>query len=284
MVLVTRGSLFTGEWMAQVNGKAGAATYHKGDRLMYWALVPMVMMGILIYLLFRSGVQTAGFLGAGVACVVVALGFWCVRDVFSLEAAADQYYGGAGGEYDVGVVLSRLPQEFHVFNGLGFYAGDVDHIIVGPTGVFVVETKNHSGTISLRGGRLCRNGELLNHDFVRQVTSEAMYVKGRLKPQVPCHVRPLVVFARAKVRVRTAVEGVRVVALSSLIDAIVGREPSLSPEDIRRYTERLEGLDIAVASRPAQESRRALKVSHGELLARAAHPGFVRIALTRRSR
>jgi len=270
--------------MAQVHGKAGAATYHKGDRLMYRALVPMLMMGVLIYLLFRSGVQFTGFFGAGAACVVVALGFWCVRDVFSLEAAADQYYGGAGGEYDVGVVLSRLPQEFHVFNGLGFYAGDVDHIIVGPTGVFVVETKNHSGTISLRGGRLCRNGELLNHDFVHQATSEAMYVKGRLKPQVPCHVRPLVVFVRAKVRVRTAVEGVRVVALSSLIDAIVGRVPSLSPEDIRRYTGRLESLDIAVASRPAQESRRTLRFSRSVLLSGAAHPGFVRIALTRRSR
>jgi hypothetical protein len=171
-----------------------------------------------------------------------------------------------------------------VFNGLGFYAGDVDHIIVGPTGVFVVETKNHSGTISLRGGRLCRNGELLNHDFVHQATSEAMYVKGRLKPQVPCHVRPLVVFVRAKVRVRTAVEGVRVVALSSLIDAIVGRVPSLSPEDIRRYTGRLESLDIAVASRPAQESRRTLRFSRSVLLSGAAHPGFVRIALTRRSR
>ena len=171
-----------------------------------------------------------------------------------------------------------------MFNGLGFYAGDVDHIIVGPTGVFVVETKNHSGTISLRDGRLCRNGELLNHDFVRQATSEAMYVKGRLQPQVPCHVRPLVVFARAKVRVQPAVGGVRIVALSSLIDTIVGHAPSLSPEDIRQYTGRLEGFDIAVPSRTTRELRGALRFSRSVLLSGAAHPGFVRIALTRRSR
>ncbi|MHB8106753.1 MAG: nuclease-related domain-containing protein [Candidatus Cryosericum sp.] len=227
--------------MAQVHGRAGAATYHKGDRLMYEALVPMVIMGILIYLLFRSRVQFTGFLGAGVVCIVVALGFWCVRDVFSLEAIADQYYGGAGGEYDVGAVLLRLPHEFHVFNGLGFYAGDVDHVIIGPTGVFVVETKNHIGTINLRDGRLCRNGKLLDHDFVHQVTSEAMYVKGQLKPRVPCHVRPLLVFVRARVRVPTAVNGVRVITLSSLADAIVGRAPSLSPEDIQCYVERLGG-------------------------------------------
>lgn len=283
MVLATRCSLFTGEWMAHVHGKAGAATYRKGDRLMFRALVPMLMMGILTYFVFRSGVQVTGFVGAGAGCAVAALGFWCARDVFSLEAAADRYYGGAGGEYDVGIVLSRLPQEFHLFNGVGFYAGDVDHIVVGPTGVFVVETKNHSGTISLRNACLCRNGEPLYHDFVRQATAEAMYVKGRLKPQVSCHVRPLVVFTRAKVRVQTAVGGVRVVALSSLIDTIVGRELSLSPEDIRRYAGRLEGLEIAVASRLARELRGALRFSRSVLLAGAAHPGFVRIALRRHS-
>jgi len=97
VVLSTRGSLFTGEWMAHVHGKAGAATYRKGDRLMFRALVPMLMMGILTYFLFRSGVQTTGFVGAGAGCVVMALGFWCMRDVFSLEAAADQHYGGACG-------------------------------------------------------------------------------------------------------------------------------------------------------------------------------------------
>jgi hypothetical protein len=146
----------------------------------------------------------------------------------------------------------------------------------------VVETKNHSGTISLKGGCLCRNGESPYHDFVRHATAEAMYVKGRLKPQVSCHVRPLVVFTRAKVRVQTAVAGVRVVAFSSLIDTIVGRELSLSPEDIRRYAGRLEGLETAVASRLARELRGALRFSRSVLLAGAAHPGFVRIALRRR--
>jgi hypothetical protein len=132
-------------------------------------------------------------------------------------------------------------------------AGDIDHIVVGPTGVFVVETKNHSGTISLKSGCLYGKGELLSRDFVCQATAEAMYVKGRLKPRVSCHVRPLVVFTRAKGRVQTAVGGVWVVALSSLIDTIVSREPSLSPEDIGRYAERLEDIGISSASRSARE-------------------------------
>jgi hypothetical protein len=237
--------------MAQVHGKAGGTTYRAGDRLMYRALVPMLVMGILTYLFFRSAVRMNGFVGAGVWCIVGALAFWCVRDVFSLEAAADRYYGGAGGEYDVGVVLSRLPEEFHVFNGLGFYGGDVDHVVVGPTGVFVVETKNHSGTISIRKGRLSRNGDLLDHDFVRQATLEAKYVKGWLSSAGPCHVRPVVVFVKAKVRVRSRVEGVRVVGLFSLVETIVGRVPCLSTKDILQYAAQLEGVDTAVPFRPS---------------------------------
>lgn len=102
-----------GEWMAQVHGKAGAATYHKGDRLLFRALVPVLMMGILIYLLFRSGVQSAGLPGAGAACVVVALGFWCVCDVFSLEAAADQYCSGAIVERAASTMSALFSQDCH---------------------------------------------------------------------------------------------------------------------------------------------------------------------------
>lgn len=140
-----------------------------------------------------------------------------------------------------------------MFNGLGFYAGDIDHIIIGPTGIFIVETKNHSGTISVRDGCLCRNGDRLTRDFVRQVSSEAMYVKAWLKPQVPCHVRALVVFSRAKVRVRRSIGGVRVVALASLTDTITDRAPSLSTEEIRRYVER---LDSAIALQSTRARRR----------------------------
>ncbi|MCX6083635.1 MAG: hypothetical protein NT102_01545 [Caldiserica bacterium] len=64
----------------------------------------------------------------------------------------------------------------------------------------------------------------------------------------------------------------------------VGRAASLSPEDIRRYAGSLEGLDIAVASRPARELRGALRISRSISLAGAAYPGFARIALTRHSR
>ena len=51
--------------MAQVHGKAGEGTYRKGDRLMFGAVMPMLMMGTLTYFLFRSGLRAGGFVAAG---------------------------------------------------------------------------------------------------------------------------------------------------------------------------------------------------------------------------
>jgi len=162
--------------MAEIHGSAGLTTCFKGDQLMSQAIIPMLSMGLLTYFLFRSGSSLTQPVRVSVVCLAALLGYRCIHDVFLLEAAAGQYYGGAVGERDVGRVLSRLPFGFHVFNGIRFPSGDVDHVVVGPTGVFSIETKNYSGTIGVREDHLIRNGELLAHDPIRQSRLEARYV------------------------------------------------------------------------------------------------------------
>jgi len=140
--------------MAEIHGSAGLTTCFKGDQLMSQAIIPMLSMGLLTYFLFRSGSSLTQPVRVSVVCLAALLGYRCIHDVFLLEAAAGQYYGGAVGERDVGRVLSRLPFGFHVFNGIRFPSGDVDHVVVGPTGVFSIETKNYSGTIGVREGHI----------------------------------------------------------------------------------------------------------------------------------
>ena len=75
---------------------------------------------------------------------------------------------GRRAEEAVAAKLSVLPRygRYHVFNGLrepGPDArGDIDHLVVGPAGVCVVETKSHQGDISADFSRnpplLLRNG------------------------------------------------------------------------------------------------------------------------------
>ena len=71
------------------------------------------------------------------------------------------YNGGWQGEKEVAALLSRtLSDDYYLLND--FYmqsGGDIDHIVLGPNGVFVLETKNWSGVISCRGDEWQRSGK-----------------------------------------------------------------------------------------------------------------------------
>ena len=61
-------------------------------------------------------------------------------------------YRGVVSEIEVGAALDRLGADWSVLHALPadpgsgeFGSGDIDHLVVGPAGVFVVATKNHSG-------------------------------------------------------------------------------------------------------------------------------------------
>lgn len=263
--------------MAQVHGKAGDATYRSGDRLMVQALVSMLLMGILTYFLFYWGGMASHLLRLGMGIAVIGLGFWCIRGILRLETAADRYYAGAGGEYDVGTILSGLSPEFHVLNGVGFYGGDIDHIIVGPTGIFVVETKNHGGTVSLKHGRLCRNGKPLDRDYLRQVRLETRYVKERLDVQAVPAVQPVLVFARAKVRVAKSVHGVRICALASLCSLITSPSPFMSADEAKRLSALFE-IDNSGGFPSSRLHRQQGLRLHGDVpMAGLVRPGFINL-------
>jgi hypothetical protein len=56
--------------------------------------------------------------------------------------------------------------------------GDVDHVVVGPTGVFAVETKNWPGRVEVRGGALYRNGRR-DETSLRQAIRAAIAIRER---------------------------------------------------------------------------------------------------------
>jgi hypothetical protein len=69
------------------------------------------------------------------------------RDAAAREAQLAQ---GFSGERLVGTLLAQtLPESYALINGLKLArgAGDIDHLVVGPTGVFLLETKTMAGHI-----------------------------------------------------------------------------------------------------------------------------------------
>jgi hypothetical protein len=71
------------------------------------------------------------------------------------------YNGGYQGEKTVAKRLSKtLSDKYTLINDLYLGSGgDIDHIILGPNGIFVLETKNWSGKITCNGDEWHRTGK-----------------------------------------------------------------------------------------------------------------------------
>ncbi len=72
------------------------------------------------------------------------------------------YSGGWEGEKQVAKLLSsKLSDDYILINDLYLHNGygDIDHVVLGPSGIFVLETKNWSGNITCNGDEWQRAGK-----------------------------------------------------------------------------------------------------------------------------
>ena len=108
---------------------------------------------------------------------------------------------GAAGEKSVAHTLSKLPDEFLVVNDVQTPNGNLDHAVIGPTGVFVIETKNCRGMIGADGkGELTLNGKPAAKAHVKRFVSRMMETKERvqvLAPRVDPFFQAVMVFTSA---------------------------------------------------------------------------------------
>ncbi|WP_407735807.1 nuclease-related domain-containing protein [Hyalangium sp.] len=87
------------------------------------------------------------------------------------------------GEEFVGRILASLkPLGWTILHDLEFDSdsdiGNVDHLAIGPQGVFVIDTKNVSGLVSVGGYGIAVDGRA--KDYVSQVIAQAQEVRERL--------------------------------------------------------------------------------------------------------
>ncbi|MGH7894443.1 MAG: nuclease-related domain-containing protein, partial [Candidatus Binatia bacterium] len=83
---------------------------------------------------------------AWAAIAVLAVGVWMLRIpvvVRRLRWATN----GAAAEEEVARALARLPDPFVVVNDVEFDGFNVDHVVVGPSGVWAIETKSKQGRV-----------------------------------------------------------------------------------------------------------------------------------------
>ncbi|HWB59200.1 MAG TPA: nuclease-related domain-containing protein [Chthoniobacteraceae bacterium] len=157
--------------MAKIIGESGRSIekplLHAFRRMFFISLAGIGLMALVVgYVLclalhdrliplWLAGVEL-GFL-AGAGCWI---GAWVMRGVDRNEHERARLRKGALGEATVGLILEGLPDCFTVFNDPSRRRGNIDHIVVGPTGIFVIDTKNWRGAVTPDGlGELLCNGK-----------------------------------------------------------------------------------------------------------------------------
>ncbi len=175
------------------------------------------------------GLKDLRFLAAEVA--LLASMFVISRYVLPLVERRDR---GATAEEHVGSLLETLPvAEWRVIHDASLGRGNIDHILIGPAGVFTVETKSHPGPVHV--GRV-------HGATIRQAQAQRKAVERVLGLEV----EPLLVFSRAWVdRPSARRKGVRVLPARMLIRHLGNRRRSLPRERIDQAHEQLTAALLA---------------------------------------
>jgi hypothetical protein len=113
-----------------------------------------------------------------------------------LAQNARSWYLGAIGEIVVAERLERLGEGWHVINAVpvGAAGSDIDHVVIGPTGVFTINTKAHANKKVWAAGQALRiNG--FKQNYIRNSQHEAARASKLLTSAVgrPIDVTPLIV-------------------------------------------------------------------------------------------
>jgi len=153
---------------ARAYGSPGEAPRVLGLLRAFWPLLLICFVtGYLVRALCRwpaLGLSMIGILFFLLAVVTGVLLAWGGRRL-------GNFLKGAKGEEWVAHELAFLPAQYTVFNGLRLGGGkcNFDHIVVGPSGIYVVETKNWRGTVEFRDGKLYCEGREPSRPPLRQV-------------------------------------------------------------------------------------------------------------------
>jgi hypothetical protein len=116
-----------------------------------------------------------------------------------LLRSAEAYERGAVGEETTARALGELSAEgwrvFHDVRWPGRSQANIDHVLVGPSGVFVIDSKAWDGAVEVRGGALRQDGRR-RHRHVVAAAAAAMAV-GDLVPGLHHKaIHPVICFAR----------------------------------------------------------------------------------------
>jgi hypothetical protein len=240
--------------VAKLHNKAGQS--HKlryrqhADRFLIGMGVIMFAMGALFGAVFSNLQHTAVALTLMASAVLLYFLATRVSEMWDrMWTERVSYLRGGQAEGFVAWVLYYLPDGWHVFNNLMIRPDqDLDHVVVGPGGLFAVSTKGCRGLLSaMPGGQLHLNNEPT--DFGNDALHQAMRLRDLLSEKlggqsVP-YVNAILAAPLAYTRLINPVKNVTVLHQYDLTETLEKMPKRLSPAEIKRIVAALETFPVA---------------------------------------
>lgn len=166
-----------------------------------------------------------------------------------LQRSAALWEKGAEGEVAVARALEDLPDGWVALHDLawpGRQRANLDHVVVGPGGVYIVDAKNWSGRVEVRDQVLMQNGRR-REETVASAGEAAIALQSIVPPpalcmSVLCFVRdePLAGWAR----------DVMVCSTQNLTEMLTSRPTVLGPDDVRACADAIRAGAVPSKSAP----------------------------------
>ena len=115
----------------------------------------IILFGVMYWSVFNLQIDAISMVGL-VFLIAPAIAAYYYMRKYHL------YSGGRQGEKSVAKLLGNsLSDDYYLINDLYLHGsrGDIDHILLAPNGIFVLETKNWRGTITCNGDKWHRAGK-----------------------------------------------------------------------------------------------------------------------------
>lgn len=145
---------------------------------------------------------------------------------------------GAAGERKTAKRLAKLDNRYRILHDRKVRGRkwNIDHIVIGPTGVFAIETKNVKGRVAVKDGHLVVGGRKKDK-YVEEAWREAQAVQEILAPVMASlgrDVQPVLCFHKAELPwSKTSVQSVPIVKGRSLSRHLAKKPEVLAPEHIQ---------------------------------------------------
>lgn len=178
------------------------------------------------------------FAGLFVVSLLTTVVFW-----WKGLRRVESFFKGARGEEHVAGLLATLPGGFHVFHDFAVGGYHVDHVVVGPTGIFSVETKSWRGSVTVEENEIIVNGHLPDRAPIGQATREAAAVQAALGRAgwTTGEVKPVVCFASDTFADAQKSVGAVMVMNAGVAVAWIEAQPKvLSDGDVERVVKLME--------------------------------------------